>query len=64
MKTVQIWVDFSLKYDMLIMCAEGAYGYTMRFFFANDEEFYHICGILHYYFIFRRACNGKMGVSF
>ncbi len=52
-KRVQKWVDFSLKYGMLIMCAEGAYGYTMRFFFANDEEFYHfggVCSILLFYF--------------
>ncbi len=65
MKIVQKWVDFSLKYGMLIMCAERTYGYTMRFFFANDEELYHFGGVCRiYYFIFRRACNGKMGVSF
>ncbi len=66
-------VDFFLKYGMLIMCAEGTYGYTMRFFFAKDEKtdhflrknpgvWGHAFGNLHYYF--RRACNGKMGVSF
>lgn len=51
MKRVQKWVDFSLKYGMLIMCAEGTYGYTMRFFFANDEEFYHFGGSLQYFII-------------
>ena len=26
---------------MIFMCAEGAYGYTMCFFFAKDEISYH-----------------------
>lgn len=63
MKIVQKWVDFSLKYGMLIMCAERTYGYTMRFFFAKDEKVDHFLGKIRI-LIFRRACNGKMGLSF